>query len=512
MDWRRRDRFTAPVGLAVAALAEVCSNGLIAYSGWFVTACAIAGATAFSTFSYLAPSGGLRALALGRVAAGYGQRLMLHRAALGRVTEQRLAFFSRMGTMSSTEVDAWSGASLDKAMADADSAGMDLVRGTGPIVSGVCTLIATALVVMVAGSPAAGLILLTGYVLTLTITVLGVRAARDGDEEDARRRVRTEVVTVVDSWDEMVSIGAVDVLTDRLRARVTRLEAERFLRRSRRSSRHALADLMILVTVVAVLAACVSREMSGPAIALVALGAIGTMGTLSQLRAGIEARGDGASARSRLVRADAGTALVSPLAVRLDGARITFDGYALPAMPFRSARAVRGEARRGDVLVVTGRSGAGKSTLLRALASGAEDPHARRLLRRVLVAADEYIFSGTVADNLRLSDPELTDTGIRSHLESVHLVEAGIEPGTTVGIGGRQLSGGEAHRLAIARALAACPDILLVDEPTAALDEATGARVLDLLRGQSKTFVILAMHSLPSTWRSTPGVIELCLD
>jgi len=512
MGGSRRDRFAAPLGLAVAALAELCSNGLIAYSGWFVTACAIAGATAFSTFSYLAPSGGIRALALGRVAAGYGQRLMLHQAALRRVTEQRLAFFSRMGTMSSTEVDAWSGASLDKAMADADGAGMDLVRGTGPIVSGVCTLIATALACMAAGSPAVGLILFAGYVLTLTVTVLVARAARDGDEEEARGRVRTEVVTIVDSWDEMVSIGAVDLLTDRLRARVTRLEAARLLRRSRRSSGHALADLLIVGTVVTALVACVSRGISGPAVALVALGAIAAMGTAAQLRAGVEARGDGTSARGRLARTDAGTPPVSPLAVHVDGARIAFDGYALAPLPFRSARAVRGEVRRGDVLVVTGRSGAGKSTLLRALASGVEDSHAGRRLRRVTVTADEYIFSGTVADNLRLGDPELTDTGIRAYLESVRLVEAGIEPGTTVGIGARELSGGEAHRLAIARALAACPDILLVDEPTAALDEATGARVLDLLRGQSESFVILAMHSLPSAWRSTPGVTELCLD
>ena len=509
---RRRDRFAAPVGLAVAVLAELCSNGLVAYSGWFVTACAIAGATAFSTFSYLTPSGGIRALALGRVAAGYGQRLLLHQAALRRVTEQRLSFFSRMGAMSSAAVDAWSGASLDKAMADADGAGMDLVRGTGPIVSGVCALIATALAVMVADSPSVGLILLAGYGLTLAVTVLVARAEREGDEEDASRQGRSEVVTIVDSWDEMVSIGAVDVLTDRLRARVTRLETARSLRRSRRSSRHALVDLLIVGTVLTVLAACVSRGMSGPAIALVSLGATGTMGTASQLRAGIEARGDGASARRRLARTDAGTSLVSPVAVDVDDERIAFDGYALPAMPFRSARAVRGEVRRGDVMVVTGRSGAGKSTLLRALASGVEDSHAGRRLRSVRVAADEYVFSGTVADNLRLGDPELTDPGIRALLESVHLMEAGIEPGTTVGIGGRELSGGEANRLAIARALAACPDVLLVDEPTAALDGATSGRVLDLLRGQSETFVVLAMHSLPSAWRSTPGIIELCLD
>ncbi|MCF4121938.1 ATP-binding cassette domain-containing protein [Antribacter sp. KLBMP9083] len=508
----RRDRLAVPVGLAVAVVAELCSSGLIAYSGWFITACAIAGATTFSTFSYVAPSGGIRTLALGRVAAGYGQRLLLHTAALRRVTEQRLAYFSRLGAMSSAEADAWSGASLDKAMADADSAGMDLVRGTGPVVSGVGTLIATGLAAMVAGSPAAGLILLGGYVLTLTVAVLVARAAHAGDEEDARRQVRTEVVTIVDAWDEMVSIGAVEVLADRFRARVARLESARLRRRSRRSSARALVDLLVVGTVVAVLAACASRGMSGPAIALVSLWAIGTMSTASQLQAGIEARGDGAAARSRLARTDAEPSLVSPVEVHVDDARVAFDGYALPTMPFRPAREVRGEVGRGDVMVITGHSGAGKSTLLRALASRAEELPAGRRPRTVLVAADEYIFSGTVADNLRLGDPDLTDKGIRVYLESLDLVRAGIEPETTVGSGGRELSGGEVHRLAIARALAVRPDILLVDEPTASLDEATGARVLDLLRGQRETFVLLAMHSLPSTWRSTPGVIELRLD
>ncbi|OJH42220.1 ABC transporter ATP-binding protein [Cystobacter ferrugineus] len=154
----------------------------------------------------------------------------------------------------------------------------------------------------------------------------------------------------------------------------------------------------------------------------------------------------------------------------------------------------------GEFVVLLGRSGSGKSTLLN-LISGIDQPsrgtvrvagqelgalseHGRTLLRRERIG---FIFQAfnllptlTVEENILLP-LELTGRAGPASRERVR------ELLDTVGLGNRaasfpdRLSGGEQQRVAVARALAHAPPLLLADEPTGNLDEATGKRVLDLL-------------------------------
>ncbi|MEM8706384.1 MAG: ATP-binding cassette domain-containing protein [Actinomycetota bacterium] len=133
----------------------------------------------------------------------------------------------------------------------------------------------------------------------------------------------------------------------------------------------------------------------------------------------------------------------------------------------------------GDgITALVGRSGAGKSSLLRLL-NRLDAPDAGRVSwqgvdlaevdtthhrRRVAhVAQAPITFEGTVADNLRVADAELDHAVIVELLGRVGI--AGLIDQTA-----STLSGGEAQRMCIARALVSRPDVILADEPTSALD------------------------------------------
>src|SRR5947209_12437578 len=146
------------IGLTLAVLAETCSMGLLGLSGWFIATSAVAGASAYSAFSYLAPSGGVRAFALGRIATNYAHRVVLHSAALRRISAARLKFYDRTAAEPGTH-GTWSGQSLDRVMADADTTGMTLIQATAPIIVAVTMTAGGCLAIMLAGYPLVAVVL-----------------------------------------------------------------------------------------------------------------------------------------------------------------------------------------------------------------------------------------------------------------------------------------------------------------------------------------------------------------
>jgi ATP-binding cassette, subfamily C, bacterial CydC len=163
---------------------------------------------------------------------------------------------------------------------------------------------------------------------------------------------------------------------------------------------------------------------------------------------------------------------------------------------------------------VTGASGTGKATLLNAIEAALREPASPPAPGVVTaVLADDYVFTGTIASNIRLASPAARDEDIEDLLAATLLDRGGLGPATLAGSGGRDLSGGEQRRLHIARALATRPDVLLIDEPTTGLDAPTATRVLAAIRHRlPQAVLIMAMHDLPAD----PDVLgfwtELSLD
>lgn len=182
------------------------------------------------------------------------------------------------------------------------------------------------------------------------------------------------------------------------------------------------------------------------------------------------------------------------------------------------------QVRTGEVLAVVGPSGAGKSSFLRLL-NRLDEPTGgtvrlegvdysqippRDLRRRVgMVTQTAYLFPGTIADNLRFGPSQ---QGIELPSQTIE------ELLTQVGLGGRagedvvHLSGGEAQRVSLARALATSPKVLLLDEPTSSLDaEARGEvekLILMVVRKNGLTCVMVS-HDLSQAARVADRVMVL---
>jgi putative ABC transport system ATP-binding protein len=174
----------------------------------------------------------------------------------------------------------------------------------------------------------------------------------------------------------------------------------------------------------------------------------------------------------------------------------------------------------GRCTALVGPSGAGKSTLLRLLnrfddpTSGVVRFHGRPLeeldvldlRRRVgLVAQRPTLLAGTVREELRVAVADLRD-GAAEDL----LVRTGLNSGFLDRASGT-LSGGEAQRVCLARALTVAPEVLLLDEPTSSLDAASAAAVEETiarLAGEGLT-VVLVSHDAGQAHRLADHVLVL---
>jgi thiol reductant ABC exporter CydD subunit len=168
----------------------------------------------------------------------------------------------------------------------------------------------------------------------------------------------------------------------------------------------------------------------------------------------------------------------------------------------------------GEMVAVTGASGAGKSTLL-AVILGLERASSGRVLAigaggtaavvaeldgevwRTNVAwvpQEPFLFAGSVADNVRLAVPDAVDADVAEVLSAVGLAD--VDPGLLLGERGLGLSSGQRRRLGVARALLRRAPLLLLDEPTAGLDDIAEATVLAAIRGAARSgaAVLLVAH------------------
>lgn len=228
----------------------------------------------------------------------------------------------------------------------------------------------------------------------------------------------------------------------------------------------------------------------------------------------LDAPGSDAAAETPI--AEVGAVMVPPdddpdLVVRIRGVTVRFPGRPVPALD-----GVDLAVHRGEVVAVVGPSGAGKTTLGRVVLGlvvptvGAVTSGGRAIRddldnwrERVAWAAQRpALLHATVAQNIALGLPDTPRADVVAAAisagahEFVTALPAGYD--TVIGDGGRGLSAGQRQRLGLARALVRTAELVVLDEPTAHLDEVTARTAIDAIRAHSADRAVLMLTHDPA--------------
>ncbi|WP_439529678.1 thiol reductant ABC exporter subunit CydC [Pannonibacter sp.] len=518
------------LGLSVALVPAITGLLLLGVAGWFITASAVAGAAGL-LINYFTPSALIRGLAIGRTAGRYGERMLTHDATFRFLARLRGAVFAGFAaSRPATAGQSRSGLRLARLTLDIDQLDRAYLRLVVPaFVTGVVTLLAGAAAVLMAPLAlvplASGLLLVAVAAGLLSQRKLAQAARRMEAAEEAMRLRSADFVA---GRRDLAIYGGLDEAVDGIRqAGLRRSEAERPLERSA-SLAEALVmsagQLLVALGLVLLAPQVAGGILSAALVTGLLLVGLGMTETLASLLPGL----------AGWTRTQRAAARVMPLAERgaspvasSDQPGIEDMDDSAPALELRGvAFAYPGAQRpvlegfnltlaRGETVCLIGPSGCGKSTVLAlaarlvrpdagAIRLGGRDlseiPEAVLRQRLAVISQKPVLFNDTIAANLRLAVPEASPEAMWAALEAVGLADTiAARPeglGSLIGEGGAGLSGGEARRLALARALLMRPDIVLLDEVTEGLDDATAAGVLGALSafGESGASLLLISH------------------
>ena len=501
-----RRRLVKPAATVVLAFA--LGAGLLALAGWFIAASAVAGLAVASTFSFLFPSAGVQALAWARTLARYRERISTHEATLDLVGSLRTSLFARALRLPRDRVsELRTSELLGRITVDSDAVENLLLRSWFPILAAIAALLGAAamfatLSIALAIVAAAGIVLTGGVLVGLAYHQAGQPAR---GLVAARANARHALIEMLDGLPELRSFGA----EQRAAASATR-QLERFGHSRRQLTRLAargqsvgtfLADLTLLAVILIAAGLIGTRALPAPAFVAVCLVAIAVFEPIVALPGAVTAMARARAACARLTELfPSGATTVPAAAAPL--------GRAVPYMTQIKLEDhdIELTLAAGDTVLLTGASGTGKSTILRAI--GGQPEHV------TLVAEDAHVFDGTIRENLRLADPAASEPELWTALAAAALDDtiaafpAGLD--TPVGPDGAALSGGQRRRLSVAQGLLRHSDMLLLDEPTEALDAPTAARLLAGVRAfDPRAALVIALHdrqSLVLPWTPTARV------
>jgi len=530
----------APRGVArsvgLGAVTVLAGVGLMSVAGYLISRAAEHPPILSLTVAIVA----VRAFGIGRPVSRYVERLSSHDLAFRVLARMRVSFYRTLEPRVPGRTEAYRrGELLSRMVEDVDAMQGLLLRGIAPPL---VALAAGAVSVTVAGLllPSAALTLAIGLLVGgVAVPLVAWRAgARTGGRQaEVRSELTAELVEALRAAPELAVLGADAAAMHR----IERLDAElvRMARRDALASGmvEGLATLVAGATVVGVLAVSVRATSVGTLdrvlVAALALGAMAAFDAVAPLpAAAMGLRRTLASGRRLLeigarpptvVDPDQSLPVPADTAVALED--VSFDHGTDETWGLSDLDV---SIPPGRLVALVGPSGSGKSTVA-ALLVRFLDPDAGRVtlggtdarsLRQLdlrssvtLDGQDAYLYASNIRENVRLAKPGAEDQEIEQALRRarawdwVTSLPEGLD--TRVGEEGAEVSGGERHRIALARSFLAGAAVMVLDEPTAHLDPATAEAVMTEVTAGGEDRAVLVITHRPEGLQAMDAVLTL---
>ena len=522
----KRHIWLLTLGVVLAIVTLLASIGLLTLSGWFLSASAVVGVAGIYSFNYMLPAAGVRGAAIIRTAGRYFERLVSHDATFRVLQHLRVFTFSKLLPLSPAGLARFrQGELLNRVVADVDTLDHLYLRVISPLIGALVVI-----VVVTAGLTILDvtLALTLGGIMLVTLLVLPplfYRAGKPAGESitQMRGQYRQQLTAWLQGQAELMLFSA----SDRYRKQLEKTEQRWQDAQRRQAELTALSQALMLliggVAVVAMLwltsAGVGGNSQPGALIALFVFCALAAFEALAPVTGAFQHLGQVIASARRITQITGQQPEVTFAAgegqafgqVSLTLNQVTFS---YPQQPSPALENISLQVGAGEHIAILGRTGCGKSTLLQLLTRAWDPANGEILLndqpltrlneatlRQAMSVVPQrvHLFSATLRDNLSLAAPGASDIQLMKALERVGLEKLLEDSGLNawLGEGGRQLSGGELRRLAIARALLHDAPLMLLDEPTEGLDATTESQILDLLAEvmREKT-VLMVTHRL----------------
>jgi ATP-binding cassette, subfamily C, bacterial CydC len=511
------------VSVLAGAAATGCGVALLAVSGFLLARASEHPGILAISVAVVA----VRGLAVGRGVFRYVERLTSHDVAFRVLADIRVAIYRRLERLAPAGLAAFrSGDLLTRLISDVDATQDLFIRGVGPPLAAALVGAGAVTACLLILAPAGGVLALGLLIAGVAVPALAVAASRRAARvtAPARGELGTTMTDLLSGAAELHAFGAQNAGLAAVAAADRQLTS--LARRSAAAAglgsglMAAVSGLTVWGVLVLAVAAVAGGTLTRVPLAVVTLTALAAFEAVTALPAAALQLGDSRGAAERIGAVlDAPDPVTDPVTprplpagparVRLRGVQVRYepdgplalDGFDLDLGP-------------GRRVALVGPNGAGKSTVASVLLrfcdpvggsvtlDGADlASYAADDVRTVIGGCPQgpHIFDATVRENLRLARPGASDDELAAAAASARLLPwiESLPRGwdTRVGARGAAMSGGERQRLALARALLADPDLLILDEPTAHLDpEAATALTADLLAVTAGRATLLITH------------------
>ncbi len=530
------------LGIGLGILMTMASISLLALSGWFIamTAYVALSFSAAASFNYFLPAVGVRFFSLLRIMSQYGERVFAHETTFKILTTIRVWLYEKLEPLAPAHLLQFRiGDLLTRFSDDVEALDNLYLRILSPVVVLVVVSIMsffmiTFLINQTLAYRVIGLLLATGFIVPLFTHLIAHEKARRLTQQQAH--FKTRIIDYLHGLTELSLFSQLKPFQQRL------LELDRqFISSQRQMSwiaglGAALITLFSGITIILalwwIIPLTIEGKINGGLIALLILGIMAAFEAVIPLPLAFQYLGRTLASARRLLFLIQQQPIVSYLHTtpyHLTNYTIDFKhvGFAYPGRKplFNDFNLT---IKQNDQVAIVGKTGVGKSSLIYLLArfwdvnSGSiciNDIDIRNFSEQQLrqtvaiVEQNSHIFNATIRDNLLLANSTVEEWQMWQALQQVELASfvqqlpEGLD--TWVGQQGQCLSGGQRKRLAIARAILQSAPIMILDEPTAGVDNiTTEIMMLAIQQGMVNKTLIIITHD-PLLIQKMPRIIHL---